>query len=234
MATQVHGATTIESVAEIVTDQYGLSTGEVQFLVTNSGSQAPNSPNLGDPHPYASYMLMETRRAVRENGGWHIIGNYAGCNPSNLPNAVMEMDFEDIEDPIETHKDFNKSTFAGTPANPQNGAAFDENGKFDGFLNPAYPDFYGVTAYDNAGAIYKVTYVYPLRSVPWLGLFNEINTVLTGLPSALGTPNIPTPANRNWLVKPMSIQQRGGAVIITRSWQLSGRRGWNKIIYPST
>ena len=41
------------------------------------------------------------------------------------------------------------------------------------------------------------------------------------------------PAPYNWINLGIGYVQRGGAYQCTEQWQLSGRRGWNNIVYGS-
>ncbi|MCW1921316.1 hypothetical protein OKA05_02055 [Luteolibacter arcticus] len=145
-----------------------------------------------------------------------------------LPQPTYEFSGALSEEPIETHEDFEE--FAGTPAEPVNGAVYldpetgkvtedDDTGVFSEFGVSGTKA--GVSSYASPGGLWTETR-YSINEPNELGDLGEIDT-----PNG----NPPNFSGRNWLLWDISFRRRGFIYEIRISWKLSGRNGWDEDIY---
>jgi hypothetical protein len=213
------------SYGQLQIDMYGLSTATATWY---DHSDRPTLPGLGDAHPIWTELKIERIRVDHQQTHWEISADYAGV--IGTPEAVYELDSSAIEEPIETHPDF--EDFAGTPEDPlvtggkkgnEFGAVFNQDtGAFEGFV---YGDKRGVRGYLAPGAVWRMTQVQseaPVEGVEDTGVID---------PAPYGP--IPAAGTRNWLYTGMTYEQRGGCYTVRYEWKLSGRRGWDADIYAS-
>jgi hypothetical protein len=83
---------------------------------------------------------------------------------------------------------------------------------------------YGVQSYMDVGAVWRRIRV--LESVPP----GEPGKVVEQPPTQKVPPTLAT-GLRNWLTMPVRSRKRGLVWEVTEEWMLSGRGGWNKLIY---
>jgi hypothetical protein len=152
----------------------------------------------------------------KANGKAESVANYVGLN-SDPTIPRIEFAGGSGQEPIETHPEFEK--FAGTQANPKNGASFDQDtGEFLGFFNGS---FQGTTSYILPSII--VNYTYYTSVVPPI---NQVGRIVSNL------PNFPRPPNvRNYLRIAMPYRQVAHVYQVTEQFLGSGERGWNRNIY---
>jgi hypothetical protein len=209
------------------TDKYGLSTGSYRWEKVTTQDSTPGNPVTGT-HPLNNNLVLERSTIGIEDGIAFAEGEYAGIIGGDPP-PVYELDVSSSEEPIESHPDF--SNFA-TDAN---GATYDKtSGEFVGFTkrplyDPANPNYsvtnaawVGVRSYLSAGAVWREIRISKTNSVS----ISDVGHIA----SPPGSP--PSPGgSRTWLCAGASMQRRGNVYTIRREWRLSGRRGWNPIIY---
>jgi len=149
-------------------------------------------------------------------------------------------------DPIETHPKFT-TDFGGEPpeggGTNSKGAKFDEDGKFLGFVAPKevdgnkyapYEDLNrvksGVRSFLNAGFVYTETKIY--NSARRAGIDLDANTlgeIDDSVPNSDALPEFPE--GRDWLLIQFDVDEWGEGLRVTKSWRLSGPRGWDVDIY---
>jgi len=203
--------------AEISVDKDGLMNGNATF-------EGPLQAVLGgrplvgiSPHPMDSRLVCDSESTTfLANGKARSSATYLGL--LNDP-SVPRIDFAggSGQDPIETHPDFVR--FAGTAAEPRNGARFDdETGEFLGFFNGT---FRGVTSYILPSIL--VNYTYYTTIIPRV---NRIGKIVSNLPNFSRPPNV-----RNYLRIGMPYRQIANVYAVTEQFLGSGDGGWNRQIY---
>jgi hypothetical protein len=175
-------------------------------------------------HPLYPWLRRSKGVVSRQEANYAEVRiTYAGVPPNTLQKTYRTTGATSTE-PIETHPQF--SDFAGTPSNPANGAKFDENGKFIGFVDPSNSKC-GIRSYLSGSITFEETTV--------LGNLASGNN-LSQLGKISSPPSHPcrpsTPGGRNWLLVSGTAEQigeTGGKV--TKAWRLSAKRGWDNNIY---
>ena len=204
------GALRWTSASTLRTDRFGLTTGTVTYMV-RAGADRLIAENT---HPFAP-LYLEGQELDAQGPFWEITGNYVGIFQSKTE-PVYELNGTSQEDPIETHPDFDEKM--------KEFAEFDNDyGTFVGFDKDAPNKLVGVQSYLVPGAIWRVTHYQatpPSESVGQLG--------------RIATPDGPAPRGEdgaNWLFTSYQTRQRGQTWEIVKEWRLSGRGGWNTVIY---
>jgi hypothetical protein len=235
----------------------GLTEGEAHFEIqgrlSDSLSLISQLPQIGDSHPFSTYVKMETRELVYVPQGIRSECRYAGASDEDLDKPVYSLVMGTEEQPIEVHPRF-VSHIGGKPSDPSNGALFvdaagnltsnDLVGTFAGFstmvqsgLSVVRNPFAGVESFLDATAIsYRERYV--TRTLPDDDQY-LVGRVFNSLPGPA-----PRFGDRNWLYIGYQMDQRGSRFVaglpvptrrtvyeIVREWRLSGRGGWNTVIY---
>lgn len=222
----------LEAAGELSVDRMGIWSGACRFKIP------PNRfdlvPSMNSAHPHANFCLAERQRVSFTPGFWTVFIDYAGCVDEETE-PVYELSPGTGNEPIETHDKF-VSDIAGKPSDPKNGAVFvnangdrttsDLLGVFDRFshtIDGLRSPFSGVTDYISA------------NNTVWTKSWTSKSA-----PSAssrivkIATPDGPNPdygGSYNWLEMPTSYTKRGGAYSCQTRWLLSGRAGWNEVIY---
>lgn len=138
-------------------------------------------------------------------------------------------------EPIETHEDFD--TFGGTFNSPNttNGAHFadDGTGAFLGFYGGSVPSANknckrGVTSYLAPALVYSENITVGHGSISSSRV--SINK-LGKIDSPPSSSVLPEVGSRTWLLASVSVENVGSGARSTRSWRLSGPRGWDTDIY---
>lgn len=176
-------------------------------------------PTIGTTHPdYRGITLKRIQLARTEAGKWSAMCHYdgeAGGSPSgpayevNGTPALREV-------PIETHPKFTE--WAGTYKAPKEGL-FDDAGRFIGWQPSS--KFYGVTSYLSPSLEVSVTVLEP--RVPDVTAIGKIVSGGKGLPRIGG--------KRNWMLVAMPYRTSGDGVMVTYTYLLSGKNGWDRRIY---
>jgi hypothetical protein len=183
----------------------------------------------GSTHPVFRNMTVSRRTYQLTHAGtfYKVTYLYEGFI-ERRPEPTYELSGGIREEPIQTHPDF--ATLAGTPSEPENAAIFidpqtwkqssdDDAGVFDRFGDG---ELAGVAAYRVPTAIW--TEISFSTSKPSdaddLGKIDDP----PGSPPAF-------PDGRDWMSVAYNYRKRGFVYEIRRSWELSGRGGWNPLIY---
>lgn len=171
-------------------------------------------------HPDFTSLTCSDVKCVQLRPGvvGRIVATYRGLlDPDVEP--TEEITVNTGEAPIETHDKF-VTVLGGVRATPKNGAIFDAEGKFAGWK--ADSKFAGVTAYLSPGTIYRVSKPQTERPTSIAGV---------GKPGTLPTPIDLPNQFMGWLLISMSWTRTGAIYLVTREFQLSGRKGWDVDIY---
>ena len=216
------------SVGDISQDIYGDESGECEFKVRPGGWD--HMPIKGSAHPQARHLLLERRRVRMTKGFWTIICSYKGFYSTNgsMP-SVYELHLGSGTEPIQVHPDF-VTKIAGLPSAPKNKALFvdgqgnpstdDDLGLFEEF--GVKSDLYGMDSYVDMNNI-TFTETWISRSMPNSGGKCEVQ-------NPGGAPSFGD--GRTWLYVGMSSSgERGGSCKNRKTWRLSGRGGWNSLVY---
>jgi hypothetical protein len=207
------------------TDRFGLSQAVAKWVRMDKGDSDPGTPAVfGNVHPLWSFLECDKVSIAQTEAGWEAEAAFFGCDGN--PDPIYDLDYSTSEEPIETHKDFD-TTLAGTSKHRLHGAVFDSLGAFLGFTNfgedaELAATWRGISSYLNPGAIWRKNYVTKTRPTD-VGQLGRID-VPEGNP-----PSVPN--GRNWLYIGLTWEQRGLTYQVRKEWRLSGRRGWNQLIY---
>lgn len=208
---------TLDSYGMLQTDRYGMSTATATWFQLSDITGVPIT--FGASHPVWSFLKCDKVNVSYDKPYWRVEASYFGVN--GTPAAIYELDVSMSEEPVETHPDF--ADFAGAPGSEANGATFDAEGAFLGFVGAgANPEWVGVRSYLAPGMIWRKTYVASSTppSVSTLGL---IDTPEGSPPSV--------ESGRTWMFSGLSFEQKGLVYQVRKEWRLSGRRGWNTTLY---
>ena len=219
---------------EISADRAGLWTASAEcYFDAGEWSQAPK---VGDAHPLAPFLLAEKVRVITLPGRWKAVVDFAGIE-AEYSNPVYDLDPGTGTEPIETHRDFIE-VLAGTPANPLNGAVFlDKNGNVSKSMEP------GVARFDHFAAFIDGaknpfggdTGFLEANNTFWIKSWTSKSRPISSNCLSIGTPDGDPPdfgGKYNWLIFPIAMTERGGAWSCQQRSMLSGRNGWNPLIYP--
>lgn len=229
-----------QSYGDLVTDRFGLSSATAEWWYY--GGNPAGQIGIRSAHPLWPFMHVD-RRTIRHVGAyWQILADYFGVDGN--PEPVYTLSLSLSSEPVETHKNFSQF---GTDAN---GATFDENGGFEGFLRrPAPPKADEAKLNASAAALREWYATHPVTNTQWVGVRDYLSPGATwtetrvtsskpsnGEISQLGridnpNGNAPTPSGRNWLFSGLSFDQKAKTYTVRREWTLSGPRGWNPTLY---
>lgn len=223
--------------SEISVDRMGLWTGTCTFSLPVGDYHLVPPP--GSWHPLLPFMWAVRSRLVLAPGLWRAVVEYEGVDMLPLP--VYELNPGVGTEPIETHVDF-IDTLAGRPTAPLHGARWIdpktgevtkceipgrfEFDKFSGFLasgerNP----FAGTTGFKEANETWWQK-SWTTKEPPNPGqVLVRVATPPGGAPDYGGS--------YDWLEHPVQFSHRGNAYSNVQRWLLSGRRGWNPLVYPA-
>ena len=230
MAVQIYGLSNVvrEPGAILAQEPSGLVTfresrvGKTADVITAFNSLTRNVTASPD---FINLKLDSKSITYAEGGQAHLnlvwAGPDAGEGDPELPAPVWRLNRTPSSEPIDSHPEF--ESFAGTPDAPLNGAEFDENGLFIGFVS-ADPNIWGgVTKYLQFAAVVTKTSV--VNSV-------STNQAIPRIDTPIGAP-WPLPTTVDWLKTNMDVVARGGVFEVMEEWTMSGPRGWNETLYPA-
>ena len=217
--------------ATIELGEGGVTKGTMAF--TSTFSNAVGLALALKVHPDYSWLTRKTAAITRVEGGWAtLVVNFEGV-PPNTEEDEDEKDDGDgrklysvksstSSEPIETHPDF-----WGMADSYE--AKFDDNDKFLAF--PSYlsdgseSDFGGVKSFLVPSLTYEESYT---KSKAVLGtLLGDLGMISS--PPASGV--LPVVNGCDWLMSGGDVSQVGDGIKVTRTWKLSGRKGWDGWIY---
>ncbi len=211
----------LQSGWSLVYKQDGSLQGRCMFKC--SASVAPSLiPPVGTPHPKNPLAKSyDAELVVTENDIAVITVDYLGIYISDR--YTIEYIATTGEEPIETHEAF-VSSIGGTAGAPKNGAKFDEEtGEFICFPGDAPHRLGGVRGYLAPASVVRVSFY-----------SHEANTGLSDLGERKSPPFlgfITVGGSRNWLKTNWSRRDYGLIYQITEEYTLSGKGGWNSLIY---
>jgi len=184
-----------------------------------------NIPPIGTPHPKKNdAKSYDAELVVTENEIAVITVDYIGLHTPQ-PYQIEYIGTVG-EEPIETHPKF-VSSIGGTAASPKNNAKFDaETGEFIGFPADAPNKLGGVRGYLAPSSVVRVSY-YTASALSGLSDLGEKQS-----PPYLGFISIG--GSKNWLKTNWSRRDFGTFLYqITEEYTLSGKDGWNTLIYEN-
>ena len=197
----------------------GTLEGQVVFICDVDREQ--NLPQMGSLHPRDSrcelynrektYLGLERIQLTASYFG--LIAKKTEPILSYIPNTNQE--------PITSHPSF--ETFAGTSANPLNGATFDaDSGEFLGFYDQTITDLFGVSFYLTPATLLSLTYW--TREVPNLG---------RRMLRKSSIPGFRKPADvKEFLILDYPYRQVGNFYQVTEQIMGSGPNGFSTTLYP--
>jgi len=207
-------------------------------------------------HPDYDFLKRKTASIQREEANMAKVSiKFEGIDPSGGgdPDEAVRTEYtlegSSSSEPIEAHPEF-EDNIAGKPSSPLNGALFvdpitgeqsdRDNGDGNDLLagvfskfqcvspTPSHPKF-GIKSYQEKGFVYTEVKTYSSASAASISInMNGIGTINTP-PASDILPTVNSP--RNWILSSCTAVIVGSGVKVTRSWMLSGRRGWDPDIY---
>ena len=219
------------------TDRFGVDSIEMAVEIPDAsfpssmlaeGAQYP-PPTPGAVSPFPN-MSLTRRTGQRGKPGWWSVNYVFEGFLVSLPDPTYELTTSLSQEPIQTHPDF--STFAGTPASPNNNSIFidPETGLRSQKINAIWKEFAvsgsanekgGIESYLAPGAEWRETKFQETRPTG----IRDVGTIEPPV-----GPN-PTLSGRNWLAWGETYVRRGHIYQVTSTWKLSGRNGWDTDIY---
>lgn len=188
-------------------DGFGLLTCKADYTINHGTSTASADgssaleavPKRGDAFSKDKRLICHNVSSTLNSNGLQIFSaQYCGIAVGNTTDAEVSGRGSMSTEPIETHPNF-ESYLAGNPATPLNGAKFNADGSFDGFVEHTEVsnlkgDKYGVKSYLNAGfgitGSFYTTDMYvasklvsAMGQTSWSGVFEGVNLLggLSGL-----------------------------------------------------
>ena len=225
------GANTIINRTDVRTDRYGMSSGSVTWEIPNRNVNL-QAINPSSTHPDLSFLELDSWRISVGGPFIQITADYFGISGKQTE-PVWEVNSSSSTQPIATHPDFSdKSTKLGAFVEANRSILFDEYDDFTGFSkNPSSyaggdtKDMNGVDSYYALGVTIKKTYC--ARSLPGnLSKIPRIEQSPKGFKPSISNPY-------NCLYLGIATRQRGKTYEISENWIVSGKRGWNKLIYTT-
>jgi hypothetical protein len=195
------------------------------------------------PVPTPPIAIPLIRAEVQPNDGYgttyyYFEGIDAGNSLFGTERVVYEFQGSFNQEPITSHPNIGKllRTYDGTledgevswaaqdPTRKSQRTGFNVKGQQVQSINPMY----GVNSYLAIGAVWSVTRIVQLASIPQ-SILRGVGTIYNNVP---GDP--PTPPNRNWLKMSPTSRQRGNCLEVSEYYMLSGIGGWVKAIYDGS
>jgi len=182
-----------------------------------------NPPKVGDPHPHDRRARIINYTLVGAALQYEYQVQYFGlaANPSR---PIYTYHTSLSEEPIETHPDF--STFGGTAASPATGAVFDEDGLFSGFNDEAANNLTGVRGFLTGQPSIRRTF-YTTSVFTGLDDITKTRSLASGV--VPGVSESQDVLKVDWSSDPIGLNYYR----VTEEYLLSGREGWNDIIYEN-
>lgn len=201
---------------------------------------ASGAPAVGTAHPEYTFLFLDTLEVSHDGGEMlELVGSYVGANLVNgdVLDVVPEyaLDVQLAEEPIETDPYYTDTLSAAQILKAKRLA---ENPKLNDDNEPEAPDTTGwpakqVQLYDDlsnglqAVRDPRVTWTESklYSALPSLGDIGEIDTPPGPVPTVA--------SGRNWLLSGYSARVKAGDLFweVNRTWDLSGRGGWDTRFY---
>lgn len=194
---------------------------EGQVVFEADISKFNNFPKLKAPHPRDSRCELYNREITYlPLNKVRMTGSYFGL-VSRKTDPILSYTPNTNQEAITSHPDF--EDFAGTSAEPLNGAKFDdETGEFLGFFDPAIKDLFGVQFYLVPATLLSLTYW--TTNIPSLGKRMQKKSTISGFrkPSDV----------KEFLIMDTPYRQIGSHYQVTELIMGSGPNGFSNILYP--
>lgn len=195
-------------------------------------------------HPDFSWLTRKSATITREEANMaRVVVKFEGVDPSDEkegePEGEFSIEASVMSSPIASHPKF--SEFAGTWDAPKKEgdvvvAIFEpvdnskpmskNNWRFKEFVPPS--DKAGISTYNDPSIVVTESRTYShQRTEEVQAGSHKIGEIDTPPNSSL----VPTFSGRTYLATSMSVRKVGKGMTISRSWLLSGRRGWDTDIY---
>lgn len=214
---------------QISTGSDGLVT--LREVTYDDGTAYTVRPDIGfgGAHSDFSYLKCTGGTQTEEGKGiWKITKTFQGINTTC---ETWRVNAAVSQEPIESHEDF-VDFIGGTGDDPKNDAVFesdDEEAKFKYFPANADNDLGGVKSFLDPTCQVEHTIVKKhsgSNSAPAWDSISDVGQFTTSLPSA---PDVAS--GRDWLLMGTTQEVIGGALRVRKTYRLSGRLGWNGLIY---
>lgn len=233
------------------------SSSQVRIFKRGNGINAGRD-NVGEDHPDISWLKCVSFSCQSEGEVDTVTFNYEGI-PTNSELTKYSMEVSTSEEPIDTHPNFPE--FGGIPTDANEDGIVEEFGsKFSSSAEDAvFEKFILKDGEDGTEANNKVgisSYLEP--SVTWteertLGegltgsdiedIIGDLGMYYDDVPKHINVPSGSTTipnfydsiggagGSRDWMLINATYEPVGKGGILRRTWRLSGRMGWNQIIY---
>lgn len=186
-------------------------------------------------HPSYSFLKRLDGSVTFLAGGMaQITLNFDGIDPDSDGQVTTTIKASMSNEPIDTHPTF--TTWSGKFE-----PVFNDNGTFKGFPSQlesgAENKKAGVESYLDPTITYEQSKVFAKAAKSQLASeISNIGYIDSGFYTGTGIPPAPAPDGdggwkRDWLLVSGSFEEVGDGGIVKKVWKLSGRRGWDKLIY---
>jgi len=230
-------------------DENGIAEGS---LTASIGQESAVAKALSiQSHPDYPWMLRSGGKITAKEGGLAEISiQFRGVDPNLDGQVTSNIRAATSTEPIDTHPNFGNGIDEGWAAafDPQ----FNEDGSFKAFppkhkvpipnndfgdLQDAVNPKAGVDSYLEPSVTFEQSKVFAISSIEKLQEHCKyLGKIDSNFFKGSGIPTPPTPLMdngkpRNWLLISAGYEAIGKGGKVTKVWRLSGRRGWDELIY---
>lgn len=160
--------------------------------------------------------------------------SFEGVDPDSDGQVTTTIDASMSNEPIDTHPTFTEWSKKFNAKLAPDGSFKKFPPKLDagGVNNKS-----GITSYLDPTITYSQTKIFAKAAISQLASeVGNIGKIDSSFYTGTGIPPAPTPDGdggwkRNWLLLSGSFEEIGEGGKVTKVWKLSGRRGWDKLIY---
>lgn len=214
-------------------DETGVVTGSI--IAQCGSTKAVRTALDTKTHPRHSFLKRESGQVqFLEAGMARITLNFAGIDPDSDGQVTTTIKAALSNEPIQTHPTFTRwstrfnpifnddGTFKGFPATLENGGDNNKIG-IESYLDPTI-------TYEQSKVFAKAAISKLAKEVRNIGHIDDSFYTGTGIPPA-PTPDGDGGWERSWLLVSGAFEEVGEGGIVKKVWKLSGRRGWDQLIY---
>ncbi len=212
-------------------DDSGIVEGSLSFRI--GGGSAVSKALSYKSHPDHSFLKRSNGTVTFLAKGYADVSvSFIGVDPDMDGQVTTNIRATMATEPIDTHPTFEDWS-------PAFGPIFDLDGTFKQFpplIGGAKNEKGGIQSYLDPTVTYEQSKIFAKASGSKLSSeLENIGYIDDGFWTGAGIPKAPKPkgevGTRNWLLVSGGYETIGDGGKVSKSWRLSGRRGWDELIY---